>query len=173
MNIKEKIEEIFNTAKKEYLELIENELIENDFDSFYDNENDDYYEDQVESAYDYAEDIIPGEFSPLLLKLLRNHSLDEIFNDSTLYIFGYEFESYVERVLASSKFVYSDPFGAILICKTFGIATRFELVSNDYIFAFCSGGIGTNHFHPMMMSNNILAEGVPLHVSKFEINLEK
>jgi len=169
MNRKEKIKELIKTC---LAILKEDEEHEYDDWGYYD---DDYYpEEESPSILFEKPEIIPFEMSAPLLKLLHNDSsLVKILHDCTFYLFGYEDNAYAERVLALSKCSYNELGinGLQLDISFSGVVNRFELVSNDNMFVFCSGGVGGTSDYPMLISNNIVLKNSFLTIHKLMITI--
>jgi hypothetical protein len=125
--------------------------------------------------YDYHyfadDDVIPFEASAVMRKLLLKYTLEELFQDCTFYIFGYASGSYTEQVLLFNICSYEKliSYGLDLPILHSGSATRFELVSNDNLFAYCGGSIGVTYRHPIMTSFLEFEKDDIFRIDKFEI----
>lgn len=112
-------------------------------------------------------------FSPeVLSRLIYGYGINEIFSNCAMYIYGCDASQPDAKILAYKTHVGSHPFKDVqLEVVESGIATLFEIVSNDYWLCFVSGMISMSAKSgaPMLVCNTSLSAGDTFVVSKAQI----
>jgi len=134
--------------------------------------------DEDELGYDDYEEnnsilFTPNPVQPLYLsdKALKVISLfgtnfNEVFNNCSIYIYGYDDKDIMEKTLAKNLNIGGHPFNNIAInVIEIGKAERFEIISNKDSFIYFGGGIGTHTNAPMHTANIMLNKENTLNVS--------